>query len=590
MSIAPSARGWGLRQLGRLGRGSVVLVPLALLLLLVLYPLASIIIQSVIPGLFALHPDLAPTLDGLVAVLSQPSSYTALGSTLLLGAVTGLGSAVIGSVLALLVQRTDMPLRRATGFAMWIIFFTPSFLLGEAWSIVLARGGTFDRIVHLPQGFIDAFFSPLGVALLLTLKGIPFVYFSVSVALRWLGGEYEDAARISGARWHQAWARINLPLLAPAIFAGALIVFAESISDFGTAVTIAQNAHVNLVTYEIYQAINTFPVDFQTAAGESLLLFVAIVVPLAVQARVLGRGSFQTITGRVRPSHRMSLGHWRWPAFAGTAVVLAVALVIPVLECLLLSVQHSFGNGFGSANFTLGNYRAVLTAGGEDVASLGTSFRLAVTAATVVTVTALPIAYVIARTRLPGRRVLGFMTLATISVPGIILAAGYIFGWNSPYLQNVGIGGPHQIHVYGTIWILLGAYIGAALPYAIRLTMGHLHQVGDSLLDAARVHGAGFSRVLTAVVVPMLRSSMASIWILVFTGSIFELAASELLYPPGNPTMPVRIQLYFGNFRIEQGMALAMLNVAVVVLFVAVIRLLGLAWTVASRTLNRRAG
>ncbi len=561
----------GRRVPGILG-ALVTAIPLLLLLILVIYPLAAIVVQSVVPGMFLAIPDFTPTIDPLRRVFSDVGSYRAVTISFGLSAVTAVGAAVIGTVLAVMVERTDLPFKRVLDLAVWVIFFTPSFLFGEAWTILMLRGGTIDQVVHMPDGLINAFFSPLGVVVLLTLKGFPFVYIAVRAALVWLGSDFADAAAVSGARPLQAWLRINVPLLSPAIFAGALIVFAESLGDFGTAATIAQNAHVPLVSYAIYTAIDTFPSDFPLAGGLSLLLFAAIVIALAAQGGLQRTRSFQVISGRTRPARRVELGAWRWPVAAAVGAFMLPALVLPLGECVLLSFQHAFGNGLHPSNLTLGNYRAVFRSGGDDLASLWTSARLAVAAATAVTLVGLPIAFLIRRTQLPGRSLLSFTTLVTISVPGIILACGYIFAWNSPYLSNFGIGGRGQVHFYGTIWILLAAYIGSALPLAIRLNIGALEQVGASLIEAARIQGASTVHVLLDVVAPIMRAGLVSIWLLVFTGTVFELAASELLYPPGQPTMPVRITAYFGVFRIEQGMALAMLNVAVVAVAVVALR------------------
>lgn len=570
-----------LRRVVRLLSGATIMgLPVALLLLLVLYPLAAIIIQSVLPNLFAFNPDLTFNLDALRQVFSDHANYQAVAASTTLALITSVGAAIIGTALAVIARRTNVPGSGAIDTLVWIIFFTPSFLLGEAWSIFMIRGGTLDQYVHLPDGVIKVFFSPVGVAFLLILKSFPFVYLAVSAALVWLGSEYEDAARIVGARAWQAWLRVNVPLLLPAILSGALIVFAEALSDFGTAATIAQNANVTLITYQIYEAINTFPVNFPLAAALSLLLFLAIAIALLGQGRLVRSRSFQVISGRSRGARRLDLGAWRWVALSFVILVVLLALVIPLAECILLSFQHTFGNGIRSSNLTLFNYQAVLANGTDDRTSLAVSLRLAFGTATIVTLVGLPIAFLVSRTHLPGRRILSFVTLVTISVPGIILACGYIFAWNSPYLENIGIGGRGQLHVYGTIWILLAAYIGGNLPYAIRLNIGALDQIGNSLIEAARVQGAGLFNVLSRIIAPILRSGLISIWLLVFTGTMFELAASELLYPPGEPTMPVRITSYFGNFRIEQGMALAMLNVALVALFVALLRLTPWLWRV----------
>lgn len=563
------------RALFRYGGLTLVIgIPVVILILFILYPLLAIILQSVFPNIYASNPNIVPSLSAIGQVFSDPLSYQALGNSLWLSGITALLSAIIGTVLAVLAKRTDLPMRRSMDFLVWIVFFTPSFLIGEAWSLAIIRGGIPDQYLHFSDGFINAFFSPAGVIFILSLKTFPFVYISVSAALRWLGSEFEDAARLSGAQTWRAWLSINIPLLFPAILAAGLIAFAEAMSDFGIAATIAQNASVTLVTYQIYTAINTAPVNFSLAAALSLLLFIAIALALLVQAAMLRRRSFQVISGRNRPARPVSLGIWKWPAFAFSALIFLLALIIPLGSCVVLSFLHAFGQGLTSSNWTLDNYTSVLSAGSDDLNALIRTVFLALSAATITTLLGMPIAFIIRRTRLPGRRVLSLFTLVTIAVPGIVLACGYIFAYNATYLQAIGIGGANGIQIYGTIWLLLAAYIGGSVPYATRLSLGALEQVGQNMLENARVQGANVFHIMISIIAPLLRSSLTSIWLLVFTGTMFELAASELLYPPGQPTMPVRIVGLFNNFRLEPGMALSMLNIAVVVFALLLIRVI----------------
>jgi len=556
----------------RVGQVLVILVPVILLFLFVLYPLAAIILQSVFPNLYTFTPSLIPDLGALEQVVKNPENYRALGNSLWQGVVTALLASLIGTTLAVLARRTDLPLRGAMDTLVWIVFFTPSFLVGEAWSLVFLRGGIPDQYLHFSDGFIAWFFSPVGVIFILSLKTFPYVYLSVSAALHWLGSEFEDAARLAGARTWRAWISINAPLLLPAILAAGLIAFAEAISDFGTAATIAQSSNVTLVTYQIYTAINTSPVNFSLAAALSLFLFLAIALALLVQAGMLRTRSFQVISGRSRPARLVELGVWKWPATIVCILIFLLALIIPLGTCMVLSLLHAFGQGLISSNWTLDNYTAVLSQGSDDLDALFRTLWLALGTATITALVGLPIAFIIRRTQLPGRRLLSLFTLVTIAVPGIILACGYIFAWNAPYLQYIGIGGPLGISFYGTVWILLAAYVGGSLPYATRLGIGALDQVGQNMLDTARVQGASLFQLLTRIVGPLLRSNLVSVWLLVFTGTMFELAASELLYPPGQPTLPVRIIGLFNDFKLGPGMALSMLNIGLVLVALLVLR------------------
>lgn len=550
----------------------VIALPIGILLLFVIYPLAAIILQSVFPNLYAANPNLVPSFAAFREVTKNPESYLALAASLWQGGITALLASMLGTALAILARRTNLPLRGAMDVLVWIVFFTPSFLIGEAWSLVFIRGGIPDQYLHFSDGFISWFYSPIGVIFILSLKTFPYVYLSVSSALRWLGSEFEDAARLAGAHSWRAWLSINAPLLLPAILAAGLIAFAEAVSDFGTAATIAQNANVTLVTYQIYTAINTAPVNFSLAAALSLLLFLAISLALLVQASILRTRSFQVISGRNRPARTVELGVWKWPATIFCLAIFLLALVIPVSMCIVLSFLHAFGQGLTTSNWTLDNYSAILTQGSDDLDALVRTLWLAFGTATITALIGLPIAFIIRRTQLVGRRLLSLFTLVTIAVPGIILACGYIFAWNAPYLQYIGIGATQGIAFYGTVWILLAAYIGGSLPYATRLGIGALDQVGQNMLDTARVQGASLFQLLTRIVGPLLRSHLLSVWLLVFTGTMFELAASELLYPPGEPTLPVRVVGLFNNFRLGPGMALAMLNVGLVTLALLILR------------------
>ena len=568
------------------GQVVVIGVPVIVLVLFVLYPLAAIILQSVFPQLYANVPSFTPSLDALHQVFTSAQNYRAFINSLWLSATTAVLACLIGTILAILARRTNIPLRRTMDTLVWIVFFMPSFLVGEAWSLIMLRGGIPDQYLHFSNALINGFFSPAGVIFILSLKSFPFVYLSVSAALHGLGSEFEDAARSVGARNWRAWLSINTPLLLPAILAGGLIAFAESLSDFGTAATIAQSSNITLVTYQIYTSINTAPVDFALTAAFSLLLFVAIALAMLAQSAILRTRSFQVISGRSRPAHTVELGLWKWPAGAFCGLIFLLALVLPLGMCLVLSFIHAFGQGLTPANWTLENYQGVLAQGSDDLGALMRSLWLSLGTATITTLVGLPIAFIIRRTTIPGRKLLGMFTLITIAVPGIVLACGYIFAWNAPWLLSVGIGGAVGIQFYGTIWLLFAAYIGGSLPYATRLSVGGLDQVSQSLLETAQVQGASLFNLLLRIVGPLLRTSLTSIWLLVFTGTMFELSASELLYPPGEPTMPVRIVSLFNDFKLGPGMALSVLNIGIVTIALIVLRFLP--WLV-SQLLQRRA-
>jgi len=541
------------------------------LLVLVLYPLVAILIQSILPELFAVPARLSVSLDPFGRVFSNPEVLGALVNTAWLGAAVACFGTLLGAVLAVLVKRTDLPGRRVFNALVWVILFTPTYLIALAWELLFSRGGFIDStIAPLPDGVINTIFSPVGLIILLVLRLAPFAYLATSAALHRLGAEYDEAARLVGARLLQRWLRINGPLLAPALLAGALIIFAEAISDYGTAATIAQQAGFNLVTYELYAAINSLPVDFALSAALSCLLVVIIAIAVLLQTRVLRARSYQVITGRARSARQVQLGAWRIPATAAIGLYFAAALVLPLLATGGMSCMRNLSGGFVSANLGWDNYRIALSTGGEALLALWRSTMLALGTATLVAFLGLAIAFTIERTRLPGRRLLRLLTTVTLALPGVVLAVGYIFAWNEVWMQNLFGNTP-----YGTLGLLFAAYIAGSLPFGVRLATGALAQVGTNLIDAGRLAGAGTARLFRGIIVPLLAPTLLSTWLLVFTHTLFELPTSQLLQPPGQPPLPALIVRQFTVY--SQGPATAMTMLALAVVTVGVLAIVCLA-------------
>jgi iron(III) transport system permease protein len=554
----------------RLGDAALSLLTAAVLLVLIVYPLLSILLQGFIPGLFNTNPNFAPTLDYVRNLFTDPTNLQALVNSVLMGLAVAGGASLIAVPVAFLTARTDMPFRGVVSALVWVVFFTPSFVMASAWLVLVSTGGIIDQVHPLPSFIATNFFSIWGVIFILSMKLFPFVYLSMRAGLAGLGSEFSDAARTLGSGPWRAFLRVDLPLLLPALLAGAIIVFAEAISDFGTVATIAQQSGFPLLTYQIYASISTAPVNFPQAAALALFLILAIALAMLVQSLMLRRRGYAVLTGRIRPARTVRLKLWKVPALCFCAFVFIMALVAPLTGAALTATMKSVVFGYVPSNFTSQNFSSALAVGSSNIQALQRSVVIALIAGTVVSLGALPLAYAMEMTQMAGRRLLSLLTLTTIAIPGIVLAAGYIFAWNQPWQARAGF------QFYGTIQLLTVALIAGALPYAIRLYVGGLSQVHGTLVDAARVQGAGIWRTLAFVVFPLLRRQVGSIWMLVFTGTMFELAAAELLYPPGQPTMPVMILTLLGNF--QTGIAMALTLMSIGVLAAALILARGLFW------------
>jgi ABC-type spermidine/putrescine transport system permease subunit II len=223
----------------------------------------------------------------------------AITNSLWVSAAAAVLGVAIGLPVAWLAGRTALPGRRFVAGGMWLVLLLPSWLPALGWQRLVQADGVMYRLgLDLP--FVThAIMGPFGVVLLLGLRSVPFSFLAVTAGLAGLGQEFEDAARVHGASRIGAL-RLILPMLALAIWSALAVGFAESISDFGVAATLAYNSNFSLATYQLYQAIDNFPPSFPAASAMGCLLVAAVAIPLALQARALRGRSYQMLSGRTR--------------------------------------------------------------------------------------------------------------------------------------------------------------------------------------------------------------------------------------------------------------------------------------------------
>jgi iron(III) transport system permease protein len=532
-----------------------------LLALFILAPCVCFLALAVSPRLFDQGSQWF-TLSNLRQVFSG-LTVTALGNSLWVSvAAAGLGLA-IGFPIAWTVNRTTLPARRLIAGGMWLVLLLPSWLPASGWVRLVEPDGVMYRLGLDWPWVTHAILGPFGVVLLLGLRAVPFTYLAVTAALLGLGQEFEDAARVHGASRLQA-IRLVAPILAPAIWSALAIGFAESISDFGVASTLAYNAHFPLATYQLYSAIDNFPANFPLAAAMGWLLVASVALPLVLQARALRGRAYAVLSGRTRAVARRQLT-WRGTTggLTGVGLFYLAALAVPGLAAVAGSLLGDYGTNL---HFTLVNYRAVLHDSGVS-APIERSLVYGAVTASITVVGGFIAARLLARNRSRSARLLDFLLLSAVALPSVVFAAGYIFAYNLPALSRVGI------NLYQTTTLLLIGYIAASLPTNSRVLVGAVSQVQPSLHDAARTHGAGVVGAWARGVLPVMSRPLTMAWLLTFCGVFLELPISQLLYAPGSPPVSVAVQNNLGNYHFGIGTAQSV--VAVGVALVAVTLVLG---------------
>lgn len=549
----------GLRRLGRFASRGGLPAFWVLISLFILAPCACFLVIAVSPRLFDQGSQWW-TLSFLRDAFTGLSGLSIFNSIWVSAAAAALGLA-IGFPIAWLGARTSIPGRRFIAGGMWIVLFLPSWLPAIGWIRVVQIDGVMYRLGLHWHFVTDAIMGPFGVVLLLGLRNVPFTFLAITAALGGLGEEFEDAARVHGAGRFGA-IRLVAPIIAPAITSALAIGFAESVSDFGVASTLAYASHFPLATYQLYQAIGNFPPSFPAAAATGWLLVASVAIPLVLQARALRGRSYAVLSGRTRFATPRAVSR-RGASFgvAGIVGYFVIALGVPGFGAVSASLLADFGATF---SLTWVNYRAVLHDSGLS-GPLERSLAYGAVTASITVIGGFIAARLLSKRRTKSTRVLDLLLLAAVALPSVVFAAGYIFAYNLPFLSRIGI------NLYQTTTLLVIAYVASSLPTNSRVLVGAVSQVQSSLHDAARAHGAGPIVAWARGVLPIVSRPIMLAWLLTFAGIFLELPISQLLYAPSSPPASVAIQDNLGNYHYGVGMAQAVLAVAAALVCVVVV-------------------
>ena len=540
----------------RLSSGLPVILPLVILAVLVLYPVAGLVGSSFLD-------DKGLTLANYTQLLSQ-RFFKIMANTVILGLGSAIMATAAGTIFAWLCVCTDLPFRKIFTILHIAPYGLPTIAAALAWIFLLTpKAGLFNRFLMWLFGLENAPFNILsmpGMIWALSAHLYPWAFLLTSGAFATMDRSLEDAARMSGASQFKTFRKITMPLVAPSIAAAFMLVFTISIEQFSIGGTIGVLARIPILPVEIYRSIAVYPPEWGFATTLSVVLLCITSVLIYGQNRILAGKSFVTVTGR-ESMERISLGKWRWIACAVSFVFVAVAVILPYIGMILVSVSPSLGADLTLRNFTFKHYAYIFTEHPFVFRAIINSFVLASAAATLLAVFTLVIAVVVKRSQIVGRGLLGYVTRWPVAIPGSVIAVSLLYTYVRPPIQLV-----------GTIWILLFAYLIRNLPYAYSAAYAGLSRVDPALEEAARIHRTPARRTFFRIIVPLTIPSVMAGWVIAFINSLRELPASLLLFSPGNETISVAIYEMFeeGAFQLTNAAALMTL-VSLVTLLPAVI-------------------
>lgn len=527
-------------------------------------PLGVILLGTVVyPSLVLVWQGITragqPTPANFVAVLGEADTWRVLWNSLFVSIwATAVGGAV-GTVLAFLVCRTNLPGRRFFRTALLLPYLIPPFIGALAWLALMGPVGFVNQLWMALTGASEPLFriyGALGIVLALALYNYPLAYLTVLASLERMDPALEEAARSSGATPLRMVRDVTLPIIAPAIGAGAVLVFLSSVANFGIPAILGFPAKYFVLTTKIYAVVLDFdrPHNLGLAAALSFLLVLAAGAAMGLQ-RLMVRGRSYGLAQGIGQLTVLDLGRWRQPAGILVTAFLLITSVAPVCAILLTSLTKAFGMPLGWENLTLRNFSNLFFMVPAVWRALRNSLILAASSATVAIVLAFLVAYVQTRTRLRGKGILEALVVLPFAVPGTVVALAMILAFLKPVFG---------IALYNTIWILLVAYMARFLALAVKPVAAAFTQVHASLEEAARSSGATLSRSLRDVTMPLIRPALVAGWFLAAVPAVTELTLSVLLWSVGNETVGVMVF----NMH-EEGKVLLSSALAVVVMLIA---------------------
>jgi iron(III) transport system permease protein len=496
------------------------------------------------------------TLDNYTSILGDPYTYVALGGTAMFAVGSTLFALILATGIGWLVVRTDAPFGSLVFITATATFAVPSVIKVIGW--VLLLGPTNGVVIEylrplLGEGFTLPLYSMAGMIFVHGLVLFPMVFLVLVPALRAADASLEEAAMVHGARRLVVMRRVTAPILSPSILGAALLAFIVSIEAFEVPALIGTPSGVPVLSTEIFRRIKAIYPDYAAAGALATMLMILGIVCLRLYHRTTARGErFASVTGKGFRPVRIQLGKGRWVGGA-INIVFSIILASPLLIVAWTSFLPRFAPPSVEAlkGFTLENYVAVFEAP-NIVAAARNSLVSGAVSALIVMALALVISWYLVNHRNVFNKITDQLVTLPLVVPGIVLSLAIL----RTYIPTV---------IYGTVFILIVAYVIHYLPYGMRFGHAGLLTVHSDLQEAGKVSGAGMLTVWRRILVPLLVPTLIAGWVFVFLSTVRQLSVVLFLAGPGREVAAVTLfQLW------EQGSVGTIAAFAVLVVLVTV--------------------
>jgi iron(III) transport system permease protein len=461
---------------------------------------------------------------------------------------------LVGVSSAWLVARTNAYFRQLVVIAAYLSLAAPVIIKGIGWILLLGPNkGVINEWLRMllgSSGVPIELFTLGGMILLEAILWSPVVFLLMLPALSAMDSSLEEAAAMSGASRWQTFHRVTLRLAFPGILAVLLLTFIRSLESFEIPLLIGGPGNLQTFTTAIYQTMHRgFLPRYGEASAYAMLLVLAVALPLAGYYRVTRQAQrYATISGKAYRAARIDLGALRLPGSL-YLLLMPIALLAPLLILFWASLLplYEAPSVADLAKLSWQNYYEVLSRPAT-LAGLWNGVVVAALSSTAVTGFTFALAWMVVRRREPARWLLDILASLPLVFPGIVLGTAVLI----EVLQT-------GIPIYGTIWIMVLAFLIRFMPYGMRFCYAGIVSVHTHLEECARTCGAGTFTVLRRIVLPLTMPAVASIWIYVFLYSIRDLSLPIMLAGPSNRLIALVILDLWNDGKVPQVGALSVL-------------------------------
>ena len=507
----------------------VIALSVLILLYFIVLPLAVLIIDSVVVDG---HLDVSSYLT----VYGQAVNMRALTNTAKISILVMILSVLITFPLAWLIGRTDLPGRKKFRTILVASYMIPPYVGAIAWTQLLNPDvGYLNALLKTIFSLSKAPFNIYtegGLIWVLTLFYSPFAFITISRAMEKMDPTLEEASRVSGASPLRVLCDVTLPLMAPSILAGGLLVFIGAGSAFGIPAIVGMPGNIEVLTTRIVSFVymgNDSGIRNATTLAVSLMILANGL--LFFMTWFMGRKDYTTIGGKSTRPALVELGKWKGLATFLVAVYAFIAVILPLGSIVITSFMVSMSKGLSLDNFGFDAWIPVLE-NSQYLDCIWRSLGYAFIAATIGTILSLFVAYLSVKTHVKGRSLPDLLVMVGGSTPSVVIALALIITFSGNYGLNL----------YSTMWILIVSYLVKYMTMSVRTIAASLSQVSSSLEEAGLNSGAGWLRICKDIIMPLIAPSIVAGWFLIFMPSFYELTMSNLLY--GSDTQTIGVLLY----------------------------------------------